>query len=126
MASKAYQYAPTEEQKARFRSLVNSQIVKLLQHSFAAEVVEYIYSQSSDQEKREMIFGVYGNFQLILKELQVKNKTISLKDFMEQKPQLVSGLLEKIEPVIVKLIEKGQTRHTIVQAILADYLECET
>jgi hypothetical protein len=126
LASKAYQYAPTEEQKARFRSLVNSQIVKLLQHSFAAEVVEYIYSQSSDQEKREMIFGVYGNFQLILKELQVKNKTISLKDFMEQKPQLVSGLLEKIEPVIVKLIEKGQTRHTIVQAILADYLECET
>ena len=126
MASKAYQYAPTEEQKAMFRSLVNSQIVKLLQHSFAAEVVEYIYSQSSDQEKREMIFGVYGNFQLILKELQVKNKTISLKDFMEQKPQLVSGLLEKIEPVIVKLIEKGQTRHTIVQAILADYLECET
>jgi len=97
-----------------------------LQHAFAAEVVEYIYSQSSDQEKREMIFGVYGNFGLILKELQVKNKTISLKDFMEAKPQLVAGLLDKIEPVIVKLIEKGQTRHTIVQAILADYLECET
>lgn len=33
-----------------------------------------------------MIFGVYGNFQLVLKELQEKNKTISLKEFMEAKP----------------------------------------
>lgn len=49
LASKAYQYAPTDEQKARFRALVNSQIVKLLQHTFAAEVVEFIYVQSSDQ-----------------------------------------------------------------------------
>ena len=45
---------------------------------------------------------------------------------MELKPQLAAGILDKIEPVIVKLIEKGQTRHTIVQAILADYVECET
>ena len=30
LASKAYHYAPTEELKANFRSMVNSQIVKLL------------------------------------------------------------------------------------------------
>ena len=99
--------------------------MKLLQHSFAAEVVEYIYTQCSDQEKREMIFGVYGNFGLIIRDLQQKNKTISLKDFMEAKPQLTGGILDKIDPIIQKLIEKGQTRHTIVQAVLADYIECE-
>lgn len=69
LASKAYQYAPTDDQKTRFRSQVNSQISRLLQHSFAAEVVEFIYCQCSDLEKREMIFGVYGNFQLILKDI---------------------------------------------------------
>ena len=72
--------------------------MKLLQHSFAAEVVEYIYTQSSDTEKREMIFGVYGNFGLILKDLQA-SRTISLKDFMQLKPQLANGILEKIEPI---------------------------
>lgn len=123
--------------------------------------MEYIYAQCSDSEKREMIFGVYGNFQLIIKDLQTshhvgsqpgqlggglkeltsknadkktepvrdytpKERTISLKQFMELKPQLCGGILEKIDPVIQKLLEKGQTRHTIVQAILADYIECET
>jgi hypothetical protein len=72
-----------------------------------------------------MIFGVYGNFTLILKEMQTKNKTISLKEFMDAKPQLANGILDRVEPVILKLIEKGQTRHTVVQAILADFVECE-
>lgn len=69
---------------------------------------------------------MFGNFQLILQELQTKNKTISLKEFMQLKPQLTKDILDKVEPVIIKLVEKGQTRHTIVQAILGDYVECET
>jgi hypothetical protein len=88
--------------------------------------VEYIFAQCSEQEKREMIFGVYGNFSLVLKDLLTKNKNISLKEFMEEKPQLSGGILEKLDPIVQKLIEKGQTRHTIVQAILLDYIECET
>jgi predicted metal-binding transcription factor (methanogenesis marker protein 9) len=49
-----------------------------------------------------------------LKELQEKNKTISLKEFMEAKPQLANGILDKLEPIVLKLVAKGQTRHTIV------------
>lgn len=65
-----------------------------------------MFVQSSDTEKREMIFGVYGNFGLILKDLQ-STKTVSLKEFMALKPQLANGILDRAEPIIQKLIEKG-------------------
>jgi hypothetical protein len=39
---------------------------------------------------------------------------------------LSTGIIDKIEPILAKLANKGNTRFTMVQAILADYVECET
>jgi hypothetical protein len=110
LASKLFYYAPEDSQKTFFRSQVSGSLAKLLQHSFASEVVEYIYTQSSDSEKRELSFSLYENYFLLLKEMTAnivaeakKNKTkahVSLKDCLAQKPQLAQGILEKIEPVV--------------------------
>ena len=43
LASKMYYFAPEASQKAFLRSEVQSQIGKLILHSYASEVVEYIY-----------------------------------------------------------------------------------
>lgn len=73
-----------------------------------------------------MVIGLYGNYFLLLKDFineQVKNKgTLTLAKFIEQKPNLSAGILEKLDSVVQKLVEKGLTRHTIVQAILLDYV----
>ena len=71
-----------------------------------------------------MVFGLYGNYTLVLREILDKCKNASLKQFMELKPQLTAGILEKIEPLVTKLVVKGHTRHTIAQAVLFDYVEC--
>jgi len=42
---------------------------------------------------------------------------------MQKKPQIASTILTKMEPMVQKLIEKGNQRHTFVQAILLDYVE---
>lgn len=52
LASKAYYYAPEAEQKLYFRTLVTREINKYIIHSFASEVIEYIYNLSTDQEKK--------------------------------------------------------------------------
>jgi pumilio family protein 6 len=124
LASKAYYYAPEPEQKLYFRQLVTREINKYIIHSFASEVIEYIYNLSSDQEKREMVFAFYGNYFLLLKEVEAtkgKTEQVSLKDFLEKKPMLTESIMHKLEKVTNKLIEKGLTRHTIVQAILYDF-----
>ncbi len=97
-------------------------------HSYASEVVEYIYCQSTDQERREMIIGLYGNYFLLLKEFitDSSQKKGSLKTFLELKPNLTVGIMDKLEPVVTKLVDKGLTRHSITQAILNDYVECQT
>ena len=48
---------------------------------------------------------------------------LSLKDFIKQKPQLKEPIMEKIEGIVQKLVEKGMSRHSIVQAIIKDYIE---
>jgi hypothetical protein len=85
-------------------------------------VVEYVYAQSSESERKEMVFAFYGNYFLLLKE-QTNKKEFSLKDFLESKPQLKETILTKLEKVATKLVEKGLTRHTLVQAILKDFIE---
>ena len=70
-----------------------------------------------------MVFGLFGNYFLLLKEFSGEG---SLKTFVEQKPNLAGGILEKLEPVVTKLVHKGHTRHSIVQAILKDYLSVQT
>lgn len=86
----------------------------------ASEVVEYVYSQSTESERKEMVFAFYGNYFLLLKEQSTK---FSLKDFLEEKPNLKETILTKLEKVAMKLVEKGLTRHTLVQAIVKDYIE---
>ena len=44
-----------------------------------------------------MVFGLYGNYNLVLREILATNKNVSLKEFMELKPQLTTGLLDKVE-----------------------------
>ena len=91
LASKLYHYAPLDSQKEAFRKLISSQMNKLVLHAFAAEVVEYIYTQcQSDKERREMVFSLYGNYTLLLDEVFPEghkhgNKN-ALKVFMEKKP----------------------------------------
>lgn len=86
---------------------------------------------SSDVERREMVFSFYGNYFLLLKEVETNNssvesktsKNISLKEFLEKKPNLRDQILHKLEKVANKLVEKGLTRHTVVQAILYDFYQ---
>lgn len=68
LAQKTYHFAPLPEQKAIFRSVINQSMSKYILHSFASEVVEYVYNEASEQEQREMIYGLYGNYFLLLKE----------------------------------------------------------
>ena len=74
-----------------------------------------------------MVFAFYGNYFLLLKEVENDTagatKNMSLKEFLEKKPQLSETILHKLEKVSTKLVEKGLTRHTIVQAILYDFFK---
>ena len=102
---------------------------KLVLHSFAAEVIEYIYTQcQSDKERREMVFSLYGNYSLVLDEVfptgHKVNASNALKHFMEAKPQIAGNILTKMEPIVQKLVEKGNQRHSYVQMVLLDYVEC--
>ena len=95
-------------------------------HAFASEVIEYIYAaQTSDKARREMVFSLYGNYSLLAQEVLEKNKNASLKQFITSKPYISDNLIKRLEPMIQKLIEKGHTRHTIVQSALLDYIECQ-
>lgn len=72
-----------------------------------------------------MVFAFYGNYFFLLKEVESEykghNKQISLKEFIEKKPNLAETILHKVTRVATKVVEKGLTRHTIVQAILYDF-----
>lgn len=74
-----------------------------------------------------MVFSFYGNYFLLLKEVETSSvenkKNISLKEFLEKKPNLREQILHKLEKVANKLVEKGLTRHTVVQAILYDFYQ---
>lgn len=76
-----------------------------------------------------MVFSFYGNYFLLLKEVEtgsVESKTtksVSLKEFLEKKPNLRDQILNKLEKVANKVVEKGLTRHTVVQAILYDFYQ---
>lgn len=73
-----------------------------------------------------MVFSFYGNYFLLLKEVEStsgKGQQISLREFLEKKPNLAETILHKLEKQATKLVEKGLTRHTIVQAILYDFYQ---
>ena len=41
------------------------------------------------------------------------------------KPQLAEGILEKLDAIVQKLMDKGLARLSIVQAIIADFVSCQ-
>ena len=131
LASKLYLYAPLDSQKEFFRKQIAAQMNKLVMHAYGSEVVEYIYTQcQSDKERREVVFSLYGNYSLVLDEVfgddsRQKDQQNALSVFMQQKPQIASNILTKMEPMVQKLVDKGNQRHTFVQAILLDYVECQ-
>ena len=56
-------------------------------HQFACEVIEYMYCQSDESQRAEMVIGLYGNYFLLLKDF-IKEQTkkghqVSLKLFIE-------------------------------------------
>jgi hypothetical protein len=73
----------------------------------------------------EMVIGLYGNYFLLLKDFinEQKGKKLQLKTFLEQKPNLTQGIMAKLENVCQRLVEKGLTKHSIVQAIMNDYVQ---
>ena len=128
LASKLYHYAPLDSQKEYFRKLIATQMNKLVMHAYGSEVVEYIYTQcQSDKDRRQLVFSLYGNYSLVLDEVFHDGHSYgnqnALRIFMQKKPQIASTILTKMEPMVQKLIEKGNQRHTFVQAILLDYVE---
>lgn len=130
LASKIYHYAPLDSQKEAFRKLISSQMNKLVLHSFAAEVVEYIYLQcQTDAQRREMVFSLYGNYGLILEEVfpegHKHGNSNALKVFMEKKPQIAATILTKLEPMVAKIVDKGNSRHSFCQQVMLDYVECQ-
>eukprot|EP00349_Pseudokeronopsis_sp_Brazil_P007329 CAMPEP_0202959726 /NCGR_PEP_ID=MMETSP1396-20130829/3899_1 /ASSEMBLY_ACC=CAM_ASM_000872 /TAXON_ID= /ORGANISM="Pseudokeronopsis sp., Strain Brazil" /LENGTH=159 /DNA_ID=CAMNT_0049678443 /DNA_START=607 /DNA_END=1086 /DNA_ORIENTATION=+ len=52
-----------------------------------------------------------------------KKQQITLKYFIEKKPQLGATITQKLDRVVGKFLDKGLVRHSIIQAILFDYLE---
>ncbi len=48
LASKLFQFAPDEEVKQRLRTTLTAEINKLIMHTYASEVIEYIYTQSTE------------------------------------------------------------------------------
>mmetsp|Transcript_35480 Transcript_35480/g.41045 ORF Transcript_35480/g.41045 Transcript_35480/m.41045 type:complete len:277 (-) Transcript_35480:998-1828(-) len=118
LAYRIVQYCSDETQKKNLISIVISKIGTLIMHMFASEVVELLYSSSIMRDKKQMIHAFYGNYFLILQE----NKGKSLKALLKEKPALKDGIQGKLENLAHKLIDKGLTRHTIVQAIIYDYV----
>ena len=63
-----------------------------------------------------MVHSFYGQYYLLMKstDQEIEDKPMSLKNFVEQKPQLKDRILGKIEEIVQKLVEKGMSRHSLV------------
>ena len=70
-----------------------------------------------------MLASFYGQFQLVIKSAGME--MTNLKEFVEKKPQLAEQALGKVETTVQKLIEKGMARHSLVQAIVCDYVRAQ-
>ena len=76
-----------------------------------------------------MVFSLYGNYSLVLDEVfpngHKHGNTNALKVFMDKKPQIAGQILTKLEPMVAKIVEKGNSRHSFAQQVLLDYVECQ-
>lgn len=97
-------------------------------NALASDVIEYIYSTSDNLERQEMVQSFYGQYYLLARSIENQAEStdnkLSLKEFVALKPQVKDQILEKIEVIVQKLMEKGMSRHSIVQAITKDYVMC--
>lgn len=112
------QYCTDEQQKKKIMSLIKNKIGTYIMHMYASEVVETLYANGKSSEKKELLHAFYDNYFLILQE----NKDKSIRKVLEDKPALKEGVTSKLESLVHKLIDKGLTRHTIVQALIYDYV----
>lgn len=118
LAYRIVQYCTDEEQKKKIISTILNKIGVLIMHSYAADVVELLYSNATISEKKLLVKAFYGKFFIVLQE----NKGKSLRNILKEKPTLKQEFCGKIEELVHKLIDKGLMRHTIVQAIIYDYM----
>lgn len=91
----------------------------LIMHMLASEIIDGLYQQASPEEKSEMVHAFYGKFFIVMQQGGYK----SLKEMVENKPNLKTEILVHLESLIHKLIDKGLIRHQIVQAIIWDFFE---
>jgi hypothetical protein len=69
-----------------------------------------------------MVQAFYGQYFILFKAADEKTEGMGLKEFLELKPAMTQQVLDKIEGIIQKLVEKGMSRHSLVQAIIAEYI----
>lgn len=98
-------------------------------HQHASGVIEYVYTITTDNEKhrREMVQAFYGQYFILFKAVDDKgtDPKMGLKEFLELKPTMAQQVLDKIEGIVQKLVEKGMSRHSLVQAIICEYIQCQ-
>ena len=70
------------------------------------------------KEKKQLVRAFYGKYFLILEQ----NKGKSLRNILKEKESLKDQILSQLEEITHKFIDKGLMRHTIVQAIIYDYV----
>ena len=112
------EFCEDDAQKEKMIKIIMQKINSYIMHIYASEVVEQMYSLSTPINKKRLLHAFYGNLFLLLQE----NSAKSIKHLVKEKPALKDGVLDKLENLSNKLIDKGLTRHTIVQAILHDYI----
>lgn len=112
------EYCDDKDQKEKMLMTIMSKINTYIMHVYASEVVEHMYHLSTPTDKKRLLHAFYGNFFLILQENDAK----SIKALVKEKPALKEGILNKLESLSHKFIDKGLARHTLVQSIIYDYV----
>ena len=94
-------------------------------HQHASDVIEYVYTITTDNEKhrREMVQAFYGQYFILFKAADESSEKMGLKEFIALKPSMATQVLDKIEGIVQKLVEKGMSRHSLVQAIICEYIQ---
>ena len=118
LAMKMVEFCPDDKLHDKMIDKIINRIGRFIMHSYASEVIEALYQNSKVSKKQQMLGAFYGEYFLILAEH--KDKTI--KELIDEKPNIKEGIVSKLESLTHKLIDKGMTRHTLVQAILYDYI----
>lgn len=71
-------------------------------HQYASDVIEYVYTITTDNEKhrREMVQAFYGQYFILFKAVDESSEKMGLKQFLELKPAMAAQVLDKIEGIV--------------------------